>query len=430
MSDNATKIWPWLAYNAALGALLPVWGPYALWRFVGGKSRVGRKERLGHAPELPYSARRVWMHGASVGEMMALRPIAERFHARRPDAPVVISTVTPTGQEIAKKTFGWAEQVRYFPLDTPGPVARSVNGVGARVVALVETELWPNFIHAAAVRGTVVLLNGRLSDHTFRTARRVRPLYAWMLNHLALIGVQTDVDAERFVALGAPENRVRVLGISKFDEDVPLLDEAARRDWRLKLGLGAHRVAIAGSTFAGEDEAVLDAFLAARVHIPGLRLLIAPRHIDRAGDIAKAVENLGLRAVRRSMGAASGEDVVIVDTYGELGALYGLADVAFIGKSLTERGGQNLIQPMAHGVPVVYGPNMQNFRDVSAQAEAAGASIRVPDAGALAQAFVSILTTDSVRQTMGEAGKSLVARNRGASDRYVAVLNDALDGRL
>lgn len=422
--------WPWMAYNAALGALLPVWAPYALWRFTRGKSRVGRRERLGRLPPLPPSARRVWLHGASVGEMMALRPIAERFHARHPDAPVVVSTITATGQEIARKAFGWAEQVRYFPLDLPGPVARSVGGVGPRVTALVETELWPNFIHAAAACGPVVMLNGRLSDKTFGPARRVRPLYAWMLGHLSAIGAQTEADAERFISLGAPEARVRVMGTSKFDEDVPTLDDAGRRAWRRTLGLGAHRALIAGSTFPGEDEAVLDAFLHARPHIPDLRLLIAPRHIKRAGDVARAAEERGLRVARRSLGPASGEDVIIVDTYGELATLYGLADAAFIGRSLTERGGQNLIQPMAHGVPVVYGPHMQNFRDVAAQAESAGAAIRASDAAALTQALTAILTSDDIRRTMGAAGKRLVAANRGASDRYAALLSDALEGRL
>jgi 3-deoxy-D-manno-octulosonic-acid transferase len=427
MSDDASSVWPWLGYNAALGALMPVWAPYVGWRLLRGKSRPGRRQRLGIGPALPDARDRVWLHGASVGEMAALRPIAERLHARRPLTPVVVSTVTSTGQEIAHKTFPWAEQVRYFPLDLPGAVARSVNGVGARVVALVETELWPNFIHAASMTGEVVMLNGRISDKTLRSAQRFRPLYAWMLAHIRILGMQTQADADRVISLGADPARVRVLGTSKFDEDVPLLTDATRQEWRRKLGLGDHRVVIAGSTFPGEDEAAVNAYLAARTRIPGLRLLIAPRHIDRAPAVARIAEEAGLRVSRRSLGAADGADVVVVDTFGELAALYGLADLAFIGRSLTERGGQNLIQPMAHGVPVVYGPNMQNFRDVAEQAEAAGAALRVPDAHALDEAFVTLLTTEPARQTMGQAGKRLVAANRGASARYADVVLEALD---
>lgn len=176
MSRSPAADWSWLAYNAALGLLSPAWAPYLGWRLLLGKSRDGRRQRLGFSPALPRTRDRAWLHGASVGEMHALRPIAERFHARRPLAPVVISTVTPTGQDVARRTFTWAEEVRYAPLDLPGAVARSVNAVGARVTALVETELWPNFVHAAALRGPLLLLNGRLSDRTMRSALRVRPL--------------------------------------------------------------------------------------------------------------------------------------------------------------------------------------------------------------------------------------------------------------
>lgn len=415
-----------MAYNATLGALLPVWGPYALWRFTRGKSRVGRKERLGYGPVLPPSGHRFWLHGASVGEMIALRPIAERLRARRPDAPMVISTVTVTGQEVARKTFPWAEQIRYLPLDLPGPVGRAVEAVGPRVTALVETELWPNLIHAAALRGPVVVVNGRLSDRTFGPARRLRPVYAWALSHFHAIGAQTARDAERFAALGAPEDRIHVLGTSKFDEETPLLDDAGRDDWRRRLGLGAHRAMIAGSTFPGEDQAVVDAFLAARSAVPDLRLLVAPRHIERADQVVLAAKAAGLRVARRSKGPAEGADVIVVDTYGELAVLYGMADVAFIGKSLTERGGQNLIQPMAHGVPVVYGPHMDNFRDVAEMAEAEGAAIRVSDAAGLARAVAGIAADESARRAMGVAGRRLVESNRGASDRYAALLEAAL----
>lgn len=428
MAGNASiNVWPWLAYNAALGALLPIWGPYAAWRLTRGNSKAGRKERLGYTAALPPSRNRVWMHGASVGEMVALQPIARRFHARRPDATVVVSTITPTGQEVARRAFDWAEQVRYFPLDTPGPVVRSVNAVGARVVALLETELWPNFLHAAALSGTVVLLNGRISDRTFRSARRVRPLYRWMLAQLSVMGMQTEADAERIRELGAPPERVHVLGTSKFDEPVPTLDGPARSAWRRLLGLGDDRVVIAGSTFPGEDEAVLAAFRAAQPSAPGLRLLIAPRHIDRAKDVVALAGAAGLKAGLRSGALAGDESVIVIDTYGELATLYGLAEAAFVGRSLgANQGGQNLIQPMAHGVPVIHGPNMQNFRDVAEQADFAAAAQCVTDAEGLADAWLRILITPDWRHAMGQAGRILVDRNKGAADRYAAVIDEAL----
>jgi 3-deoxy-D-manno-octulosonic-acid transferase len=355
--------------------------------------------------------------------MVALQPIARRFHAIRPDAKVVVSTITPTGQEVARRAFDWAEQARYFPLDMPGPVARSVNAVGATVVALLETELWPNFIHAASIVGPVVLLNGRISDRTFRSAQRFRPLYRWMLNHLTMMGMQTEGDAERIRELGAPADRVHVMGISKFDESVPSLNEAAKREWRDKLGLGDARLLIAGSTFPGEDEAVLQAFRVCRSVTPNLRLLIAPRHIERAAAILALAASAGFSAGLRSNGPAADVDVVIVDTYGELATLYGLAEAAFVGRSLgANRGGQNLIQPMAHGVPAIHGPNMQNFRDVAGQADNSAAAQVVTDAEGLADAWLRILTSEEWRRAMGEAGRSEVKRNKGASDRYARVM--------
>lgn len=427
MSDAKPKTWPWLAYNAVLGAAMPVWGPYAAWRLTRGNSRLGKRERLGFGPALPPSGRRVWMHGASVGEMVALQPIARRFHSLRPDAPVVISTITPTGQEVARRAFEWAEQVRYFPLDTPGPVSRSVNAVGASVVALLETELWPNFLHAASLLGPVVLINGRISDRTVRRAVKVRPLYKWMLGHLAVMGMQTEADAERIIGLGAPPDRVRVMGTSKFDDAVPILDAAGRTEWRAKLKLGEDRVVIAGSTFPGEDEAVIASFQVCRTAVPGLRLLIAPRHIDRAADVAHLARKAGLCAGLRSDELSGSEDVIVVDTFGELAALYGVAEAAFIGRSLGEnRGGQNLIQPMAHGVPVVHGPNMQNFRDVAEQADNAAAAEMVVDAEAMAEAWLRMLTLPDLRCAMGRAGRKLVEANKGASDRYAQVISAAL----
>lgn len=427
MSDSRYTTWPWLAYNAALGAALPIWGPYAAWRLTRGNSRIGKRERLGLGPALPPSDRRVWLHGASVGEMVALQPIARRFHALRPDAKVVVSTITPTGQEVARRAFDWAEQVRYFPLDTPGPVTRSVNAVGASVVALLETELWPNFLHAAAFLGPVVLINGRISDRTLRRARKVRPLYKWMLAHLSVMGMQTEGDAERIIALGAPADRVHVMGTSKFDDAVPILDAAGRTEWRSKLRIRDDRVVIAGSTFPGEDEAVIAAYQMCRTAVPGLRLLIAPRHIDRAEDVALLARKAGLTVGRRSGELTGDENVIVVDTYGELAALYGIADAAFIGRSLGEnRGGQNLIQPMAHGVPVVHGPNMQNFRDVAEQADAAAASEMASDAEGLADAWLRLVSTPELRLAMGKAGRKVVESNKGASERYAQVISTAL----
>jgi 3-deoxy-D-manno-octulosonic-acid transferase len=396
------------------------------WRLTRGNSREGRRERLGFGTPLPGRSDRIWLHGASVGEMMALKPIAEEFHRRRPDTPVVVSTITPTGQEQARKAFSWAEQVRYLPLDAPGPVSRAMSQVRPAVVGLVETELWPNFVHAAASRGVVVMLNGRISDRTFRPALRFRAFYRWVLRQLAIIGAQTTADAERFLALGAPEDRVRVLGTSKFDEPVPLLDDESRARWRRDLGIGDDPCLVAGSTFPGEEEAVVSAFLAARRIRPSLRLIIAPRHVQRADEVERVAASAGLMVLRRSEGRPGAADVVIVDTYGELAALYGLAEAAFIGRSLTERGGQNLIQPMAHGVPVVSGPNMQNFRDVAEQAEAVGALQRVADAGGLTVAWQNLLSSSDERRRRGEAGRELVARNRGAASRYADVLEEAL----
>ena len=415
---NQTK---WLGYNAALTLLSPLWGPYVLKRLFQ-TTGTARRERMGRGTELPADPHRLWLHGASVGEMAAAKPILQIIHDKAPQAGVVISTITPTGRNAAEGSYPWAEDIRFFPLDVPSAVRRSLNAVKPALVAIIETELWPNFLYLASRRCPVVLINGRISDKTFRKAGSCKALYAWMFSHISVLGMQTQTDADRAVQLGAPSDRVSVLGISKFDEPVKTLTTDAIAGWRSALGVGDAPVIVAGSTFSGEDEAVCRAVAGARSVAKGLKAVIAPRHLERAPEVMQAIQGAGLRGCLRTDGPDPSADVIVLNTFGELAEVYGIADAAFIGKSLCSRGGQNLIQPMAHGVPVVYGPHMENFRDVAAMAEAEGAAIRVQNADELKVVISDILGDPQRRHSMGKTARALVERNRGASERYAELL--------
>ncbi len=414
-----------MGYNAALTLLSPVWGPYVFKRLFQSPGSA-RRERMGRGAELPPNPHRLWLHGASVGEMAAAKPILQVIHNKVPEVKVAVSTITPTGRAAAEASYPWAEDIRFFPLDVPSAVRKSLNAVKPALVAIIETELWPNYLYLASRRCPVVLINGRISDRTFRKAGTCKALYTWMLSHISVLGMQTQTDADRVVQLGAPEDTVRVLGISKFDEPVKTLSEEGVARWRDVLGVGDWPVIVAGSTFSGEDEAVCRAVAVARSVVPGLKAVIAPRHLERVPEVLQAIRDAGLRGQLRTDGPNPEADVIVLNTFGELAEVYGIADAAFIGKSLCSHGGQNLIQPMAHGVPVVYGPHMENFRDVAAMAEAEGAAIRVQNADELAGALTDMLSQPELRRSKGQSARTLVERNRGASERYANLLLDYL----
>ncbi|CAN5606564.1 3-deoxy-D-manno-octulosonic acid transferase [soil metagenome] len=405
-------------YNVLLILLAPVWMPWMRRRANRRDEPVSEAERHGHY-DLPAKTKpRLWIHAVSVGEAVAARPILKAVRDRCPDLEIILSVTTSSGHKTAREgPEGLFDHLIYFPIDLPWIAKRAVRAINPDVLAIMETELWPNVLREAKLAGTrTMVLNGRLSDRSFPRARKVSALYKAVLALVDLVGTQTQTDAERFRALGAPN--VQVLGNCKFDEAAGIVSDRAH--WRAEFGLDDRNAILVGSLRAEEFAAV--GRVLKELASEGVPIIISPRHLERSDELDAA---LGGDLPRRSRGEKIGpRNLLLFDTYGELSASYAAADVAVVGGGFARLGGQNIIQPLAHGVPTVHGPHMQNFRDVAALALGAGASCFASvdeistNLGSLGETLRRLLDSSEERQRMGEAAKRLVGENMGASERY------------
>lgn len=403
-------------YSAVLGMGLLAYLPAFLTR----RRRAGYghdlAQRFGRLGDGLPAEPRCWVHAVSVGESAAAVPLVEAIHRRWPELGILVSTITPTGARIVADRLAGTAVHRYFPLDLPGPVRRALEAARPRFFIAIETELWPNFLRALARRRTPAMIaNGRISDRSFRRYLRVRWLMRRVLADVSVFAMQSEEDARRIVALGAPPERVVVTGNLKSDL-VPETD-AADAVWRERLGLGAtDRLWIAGSTHRGEEAIVLDAFLRARARCPGLVLLLAPRHPERAGEVSELIRERGLAPARRSRlpeGRAPGA-VVVLDTVGELATLYALAEVVFVGGSLVPVGGHNVLEPAMRGKPVLYGPHTSNFRESALLLESSGGGLVVKDALELERELSRLLEDRDLARRVGDAARTAFAGRQGA----------------
>lgn len=409
-----------ILYTLLWYLLLPALALRLWWR--GRRAPEYRRrwgERLGW-----YRRRRVrgsvWIHAVSVGETLAAAPLVRRLLEDFPDTPLVITTTTPTGSEQVRRLFGDRVVHVYCPWDLPGPLARFFRAFDPRLVLVMETELWPNMLAAAARRSVpVMLVNGRLSQKSHRNYARLRPLVRPMMASLHRLLVQTEAEARRFRDLGAREDAVRVTGSIKFDLD---LDEALRqRAEELRTRLGERPLWLAASTHPGEDEAVLRAHGAVRrVHGDAL-LMLVPRHPERFDTVADQVGAAGLSLARRSREQWPEADtaVYLADTMGELLMLFGTCDLAFVGGSLVPVGGHNLLEPAAWEKPVLTGPHLHNFERIAALLEEAGGLSPVADEHELAERVTELLSLPEKRKEQGRAAATVVEAHRGALGRVV-----------
>jgi 3-deoxy-D-manno-octulosonic-acid transferase len=403
-------------YSAVLGVGLLAYLP----AFLARRRRAGYgrdlAQRLGRLGAGLPSEPRCWIHAVSVGESAAAVPLVEGIRQRWPELGIVVSTITPTGARIVGERLAGAATHRYFPIDLPGPVRRALDAARPRFFIAIETELWPNFLRALARRRIPAMIaNGRISDRSFRRYRWVRGLMRRVLANVSVFAMQTEEDARRIIALGAPPSRVVVTGNLKTDLVPDGGDDVSAWRGRLRLGAAA-RLWIAGSTHRGEEAIVLDAFRRARTRCPELALLLAPRHPERAGEVEELIRERGLTAVRRSRlpdGAMPGA-VVILDTVGELAALYALAEVVFVGGSLVPIGGHNVLEPAMRGKPVLVGPHMSNFREGAELLQRSGGGLVVKDAPELERELARLLEDRDLARRMGEAGRRAFAGRQGA----------------
>jgi 3-deoxy-D-manno-octulosonic-acid transferase len=388
------------------------------------KLRHGIAQRLGHyrgSLDLGHGRPRIWLHGASAGDLLSLQPMMRELKARCPGCCIVVSTITNSGQEMARSKLAEADVVVYAPYDLPGPTRRAVRALRPDLLVLEYTEIWPGLIRAAHRAGVrIALTNGRFSP---RKLRRYRLFFGLVGNPLRAIDcflMRSDEEAERALLLGAAPDRVWATGNTKFDalvfEPPPGREEALR----VEMGIDPDRpVFMAGSTHEGEEELLVQVYRRLVERHPGLQLVVAPRYLERAGRIMALVAEAGLGVRLRSAGAAAGHaPVVVLDSIGELAAAYRLASLVFVGGSFVTRGGQNVLEPAAQGKPVLFGPHMENFKD-SVQVLQGRGGLQVRDPEQLFRVADELLSRPDQLAELGALARRAVTAIRGASARNV-----------
>ncbi len=414
-------------YTAALYAVVPFAWLRLAWRARRDRDYLRHPgERLGFGRSLAPGA--IWVHAVSVGEVQAALPLVDLLLERRSE-PVLLTTTTPSGRRRGASLFADRVERCYLPWDLPGAVRRFLARTAPRAVVVLETEIWPNLIHACADRSIpLVYVNARLSASSARGYRRFRRLFAPALARVSAVAAQTPDDAGRLVEAGVGAERVTVTGNTKFDVEAPVAMRESGESLRRRMQGAERGVWVAASTHEGEEELVLDAFARVRAESKRCVLLLAPRHVERAARVSALVRRRGFGVSLRTAGYGEEADVVVCDTMGELPALYAASDVAFVGGSLVDVGGHNLLEPAVLGVPVVTGPHVRNFADIAASLEAAGAACVVRGAEELADTVARLLRDPNRRHRMGEEGRAFVLANRGARERAMAVIEPWLDG--
>ncbi len=396
-----------------------------------GKYRKGVRQRLGRVPSrlrLPVAAEPViWVHAVSVGEVLAVGGLVEELQRRLPKHRIFVSTTTDTGQRLAQKRFGEGYAF-YFPMDFAFAIRPYLGALRPQLVVIAETEFWPNFLRLAHDSGArIAVVNARISDRSLPRYRRFRGLLRKVLLHVDLFLAQTSEDAVRLREIGAGEDRVRVAGNLKFDIPVPAAPLVVEMLRESLAGGAAGPVLVCGSTVDGEEPLLLKAFENVLVQHPRAVMVLAPRHPERFAAVAALLEQMSIRYRRRSVW--NGEDlaggVFLLDTIGELAALYGLADIAFVGGSLVPRGGHNIIEPAQNGVAIVVGNHTENFRDIVNLFQSRDA-VRVVGPAELPLMFLELLAKDNERKALGQRAAETIRSQAGATARTVSALEELL----
>ena len=463
-------------YNFLLITILIATSPFWVYKvFTKEKHRKGFIEKTGilpqHIKQAPSSGKRIHIHAVSVGEVNAVTPFIKELKKRHPDIRLILSTVTPTGYDVAHKRLPEVDHIIYFPFDLPWIVKRVINTIRPHIFILVETELWPNFLRQIRRAGAVsIIINGRISPHTLRGYTFIRPFMKRVLKNVDLFCMQSDEDARRIKSIGAPDNAIKITGNMKYDQK--FIDVSGKDLMEKKGVFGIDKddlVIIAGSTHKGEEEMILESYK--KCHTPPplnplpqgeerlegipsippplmgggegegeqkvfssekIRLIIAPRHIERAGEIERLVKMQGLEVVRRTelnsskMNTIPYNTVMIVDTIGELATLYSMADVVIIGGSFIPHGGQNPLEAIYYKRPVIFGQHMFNFQEITEEILVNGAGVSVDNREDLARVLIELLNDPDMRKKMGEKGYQIIQKNRGTVEKNLVIVEKYL----
>ena len=419
-----------LLYTVALLLYFPIflvrlfrgeqsWRP--IWRRAGWLPRSLRELPPKEAP-------RVWIHSVSVGEANSLRPLVEQLGLSRDR--LFISTTTETGQAVARRLYSEEATVFFFPLDWKASCRRYLRAVAPDLVILTETELWPSFIHCVrTARIPLLLVNGRVSRRSFKGYQRIGFLTSWMLKTFCKLGMQTREDRDRVVRLGGPADRIHWIGNLKFDYSLPENPTARAAVRQVGVALGqekGHLIWVCGSTHKGEEAILLDVFLALQKEFDHLRWVVAPRHPHRSDSVTRLLKASSLRVIRRSQlenYESIDPQVVLVDTIGELSHLYEIADLVFVGGSLTPVGGHNLIEAAHFKKPILFGPHMDNFKEVSEVFLGSYGALQVQTAQELHSKMRELLRDASTRRWLGGNAGRVIRDNQGAVRRTIELVH-------
>jgi 3-deoxy-D-manno-octulosonic-acid transferase len=419
-------------YDIVLWLALPFIFTYHFYRSVTRGRKPAFAERFGLIPKERLSGingqKTVWVHAVSVGETIAVKPLLKALKKSFPEIRIVLSNVTETGRSIAEK-MAEVDHCIYFPFDYRFTVKRALKQVRPSLVVIVETEIWPNFLRVTQEMGIPALLvNGRISDRSFGRYLAMNNFFRPVLANLAAICMQTAEDARRIIAIGAEPERVHVTGNLKYDIPVNAPTNEKKRELRgiCKIPDGI-MVITAGSTHAGEEETLLSAY---RQLLDGARdcfLVLAPRHPERAGEVAELIRNCGMpftlcSALDQREGLFKPGEVLLVNTVGELMRFYAVSDLVFVGGSLVTTGGHNILEPASLGVPVLFGPHMHNFRESATLLLACGGGRQVGNAAELTAVLQSLLDDEAKRRATGQNGMGLLLENSGATEMQMEVI--------
>jgi 3-deoxy-D-manno-octulosonic-acid transferase len=425
------------AYSILTFLFFVVVSPYFLYQALRHKKYIGSlRQRLGYLP-ITFNIdgeESIWLHAVSVGEVLTARALASELKARYPRLRLFLSTTTIAGQQVAQRNVQHVDGVFYFPFDWAFIVRRTLDIVNPRLFVMMETEIWPNLLRLCRARGVkTVVINGRISSRSYPRYRIVRPLFRHVLSGIDRFCMQGEESARRLIDLGADPARVTVTGSLKFDSlQVPTpISHGKPRERVLRFfRLSTNRViVVAGSTVKGEEAAVLRAFERIKRLMPGAMAIIAPRAPERFSEVERLSREAGFSTVRRSelpIDAEPHADVVVLDTFGELAQLYQVATAVFVGGSLARQGGHNILEPAIFGKPILFGPHMDNFREIAETFLVNGAAMQVHSDRELEEALLTLVSDPVRRARLGAAARALVEANRGAKDKTLAVIAELL----
>lgn len=393
--------------------------------------REGMSERLGLGGWRSIKCRnhpRIWLHAASVGEVGGLLPVLRKLKSKFPNRELIVTTTSLTGRKAVEES-GLATQVCLLPFDHPWILRRAIRRVSPDVCLIFETEIWPNlYLELFNSSVKTLLVNGRISDYSYPQYRRASFFQKYFLDCLTHVFAQTEVDKERFASLGVPADRITVSGSTKYEQTIELANEESCRKLSDTFGLSfGSPCLVAGSVREFEDAIVLDSYLSLREKVPGLQLIIAPRHPERFDSVADLIRARGVKFSRRSAIDDNSEaPVLLLDTIGELRSCYGLASVAFVGGSLVDVGGHNPLEPAAYSVPVVFGPYISTVRDAASALVTSKGGVMVSDQAELTQVVLTYLRNEAERESAGRAAYRVWLSNQGAGATLFKYLDESI----